>query len=372
MWSSAKAAATVPRMLDAPSIRDHLAAWYHTRRRRLPWREDPSPYRVWVSEIMLQQTRVATVLPYFERFVAAFPDVRALAAADEADVLSLWAGLGYYQRCRRLHAAAQAVVAAHGGEVPSSVEALRALPGIGRYTAGAIASIAFGRVEPLLDGNVARVLARLLALEEAVDGAAGTRALWAAATELVCPRDPSSHNQALMELGALICSPKTPECVACPVAGQCAARVAGAAERYPIKRPRRRPTPALAVAGLVCDQAGRVLLARRPEGVLLGGLWELPGGDLELRAGQRDGLRTLLEERVGLQASVGRHLGRVEHVFTHRHLTLEVFHVDAWAGQLRAGWYPDLRWLPGEALRSVPLSRLTEKVLATLGYHDAA
>ena len=359
--------------IDPEAFRAQLAAWYHTRRRQLPWREDPTPYRVWVSEIMLQQTQVATVIPYFERFVAAFPDVASLARADEQDVLGLWAGLGYYRRCRHLHAAARDMVERFDARVPDVLSDLLSLPGVGRYTAGAIASIAFDQVTPVLDGNVARVLSRLLALETAVDAAPGQRALWSAAAALVDPADPSSHNQAMMELGALVCSPRTPGCGACPVRSCCVAAAADEPERFPLKKPRRKPAIALAVAGLVRDVEGRVLLARRPDDVLLGGLWELPGGEIAPAASRKRELARWLAERAGLAADVGPHLASIEHVFTHRHLTVEVFAASRVAAEPRVAiaWYTDSRWLSPAELASVPLSRLTRKVLDAVGY-DAA
>ncbi|MDP6946479.1 MAG: A/G-specific adenine glycosylase, partial [Myxococcota bacterium] len=350
------------------ALRDGLARWYRARRRRLPWREEPTAYRVWVSEIMLQQTQVATVIPYFERFIARFPDVHTLAAAPEEAVLAHWAGLGYYRRCRYLHAASKVIVAEHGGVLPDTVAGLLSLPGVGRYTAGAIASIAYGVAAPVLDGNVSRVLSRLLALQEEVDGAAGKRALWAAAETLLDPIDPSSHNQALMELGALVCSPTKPACPTCPLSDHCAAGRSGEAESYPRKRPRKRPSPALAVAGLVVDDAGRVLMARRPSDVLLGGLWELPGGEITADATHRPSVRQWLDERVGVTATVGRHLASVEHVFTHRHLTLDVYRVESHEGEPTPQWYTDARWISPSELDDLPLSRLAEKVLAAVGH----
>ncbi len=355
--------------LDIGLFREQLAAWYHTRRRRLPWREEPTPYRVWVSEIMLQQTQVATVIPYFERFVAAFPDVASLAAADEQDVLGLWAGLGYYRRCRHLHRAAREVVDRFGGELPRTARELLKLPGVGRYTAGAIASIAFGDNAPALDGNVVRVLARVLALELPVDGAAGQRVLWDTAAALVDPADPSSHNQAMIELGALVCAPRTPGCPTCPVREGCIAGSRGDAVRFPHKRPRRRPTVALAVAGLLRDPGGRLLLARRPDGALLGGLWELPGGEIAPRSSRKQELARWLSERARMRVTVGPHLASVEHTFSHRLLTTEVYAVRG-AG-VPVGppqWYTDVRWTEPSEVGRLPLSRLTTKVLAAVGY----
>ena len=359
-------------MLNYPQttlqLRARLRDWYLARRRELPWREDPTPYRVWVSEIMLQQTQVATVIPYFERFIDSFPNVQALAEAPEEVVLSRWAGLGYYRRCRHLHTAAKQVVHEHGGVIPRDVAGLLSLAGVGRYTAGAIASIAYGVPASVLDGNVARVLSRLITLELDADSAAGKHALWAAADQLLCPQDPSSHNQAMMELGALVCSPSQPGCSDCPLSIACRAHAADTAQRYPKKRPRKRPTAVFAVAGLATDAEGRILMGRRPADVLLGGLWELPGGEISPDTTRPIGVRKWLDERVGLQAVVGHRLASVEHVFTHRRLTLEVYGVTASPGDLQPCWYTEARWVASDELHHLPLSRLTEKVLSAVGH----
>ncbi len=352
------------------ALRDALAAWYAAARRPLPWRLDPTPWRVWVSEIMCQQTQVATVVPYFHRFLAAFPDVRALAAAPEADVLALWAGLGYYRRCRNLQAGAREVVARHHGRIPADLDALLALPGVGRYTAGAIASIAFGLPAPLVDGNVARVLSRLSAQTEPVDSTAGARLQWALAEALLDPRAPSRHNQALMELGALVCTPRAPRCADCPLAPACAARALGAPEAYPVKRPKRAPAAVRAVCGLARRPDGAVLLARRPDDALLGGLWELPGDDHPADTPAPAALGAAFRARLGLSPVVGPHLADVDHVFTHRRLRLSVHAValpDPAAPAPPPSWYTDLRWVAPDALASLPLSRLTQKVLTATG-----
>ena len=357
-------------MLDPTAHRAPLAAWYGRRQRRVPWRDEPTPYRVWVSEVMLQQTQVDTVVPYFERFVGRLPDVWALAAADEQEVLGLWAGLGYYRRCRGLQAAARVVVERFAGRLPERPEELLQLPGIGPYTAGAIASIAFGQAVPALDGNVLRVLARLTAEPRAVDAGVGRRALEAVATALVDPADPSTHNQALIELGALVCTPRQPLCHACPLRTACAARTEGDPHRYPIRRPRRAPKPVTGVCGLVTGDGGEALLVRRPEGVLLGGLWELPGGELPARTPRAEGLRQLLAERLGVSIRVGARLASVEHVFTHRRLTLEAYRVHDAAAPFGLTFYTAWRWIASDEPCPVPLSRLTEKVLTALGHPD--
>jgi A/G-specific adenine glycosylase len=347
------------------ALRRELRAWYAAGRRQLPWREDPRPYRVWVSEIMLQQTQVATVVPYFERFMAAFPDVQRLATAEETEVLARWAGLGYYRRARLLHRAAREVVSQHGGRVPSTVDELLALPGIGRYTAGAIASIAHGLPASVLDGNVQRVLARLVALEEPANGTRGRRLLWELADRLLDPEDPGAHNQALMELGARVCTQQRPDCGGCPIAGHCAARRAGSVGSFPRKLPRRPPTPILGACALWRGGEGRILLARRPPNGLLGGLWELPGGEGPEANGEL--LSRALRERLGVAAAIGRPLASVEHAFTHRRLTLTVYEASALQEPSVIDFYTSIAWWNPAIPPGPPLSRLTEKVLEAVG-----
>ena len=381
----APAAAALPDLVaQAAALRDRLAGWYHSRRRRLPWREEPTPYRVWVSEIMLQQTRVTAVLPYFQRFLEAFPTVQALAAAPLDDVLTLWAGLGYYRRARNLHAAAQQVVAQHGGALPADPAALRTLPGVGRYTTAAIASVAFGLPLAVLDGNVARVLARLVALPDPVDAAPGRKRLWELAQALLDPADPSSHNQAMMELGALTCTPTSPACDACPLRPHCAARAAGEPTRYPIKRPRRQAKRVYEVAAFVRRQAvgaqgacvavdqQPILLAKRPAEGLLAGFWGLPSVPVAPRGARGGALAEGLQEALGVRVAPGRRLARVEHVFTHRHLLLDV--LDAALTTDRdlpvlpaAAPYAALRWVAPGQLGELPLSALDLKVLESVG-----
>ncbi|GGJ05730.1 adenine DNA glycosylase [Alicyclobacillus cellulosilyticus] len=262
-----------------------LVAWYRAHHRRLPWRQTRDPYAILVSETMLQQTRVETVVPYYERFLRRFPTVRDLAAAAEDEVLKLWQGLGYYRRARHLHRAAQAVVADYGGAFPPSPAAIARLPGVGPYTVGAVCSIAWDLPVPAVDGNVLRVMARYLALAEPVDRAPVKRRIadevrvW-----LACAR-PSELTQALMELGAVVCTPRSPRCGECPLAPTCAARVQGRAEELPVraeKRPRRR----VEVAALWLEHDRRILVERRPAQGLLAGMWQLP--QVEREAGARD------------------------------------------------------------------------------------
>ncbi|CAG0933273.1 Adenine DNA glycosylase [Planctomycetaceae bacterium] len=290
-----------------------LCAWFEQHARDLPWRREPTPYRVWVSEIMLQQTQVATVVPYFERFIARFPDVQTLATASEQDVLAQWSGLGYYRRARMLHASAREIVANHGGEIPGERKALLALPGIGRYTAGAILSIAFNKPEPIVDGNVARVFARITREKHTIKGKEAQAAAWRWADSLVgTSHQPRVFNQALMELGATVCTPQNPRCIACPVSGGCEARQHGeqtklprAAKRAPLKIRRY-------IAWLAHDKRGRVLLVKRgpgEESLLPDGLWELPHkevtGDTP-RTAHPVVRQTIMNWRVELEVHTGK------------------------------------------------------------------
>ncbi|MEX1023973.1 MAG: A/G-specific adenine glycosylase [Planctomycetota bacterium] len=264
------------------ALPDELCRWYRAARRALPWRATRDPYRVWVSEVMLQQTRVETVRGAYRRFLERFPDVGVLAAASEADVLARWSGLGYYRRARALHAAAGEIVAQHGGRFPSDPRAALALTGVGRYTAGAVLSIAYGRAEPIVDGNVARVFARWFLLEDELGTGALERRLWSlaaaampAAGEPGAGANPGDWNQALMELGATICTPTSPACQRCPVAELCGARRAGRVDELPRKRPKAPPTP-VRLEALVIEHDGARLVVQRPPSGRMASLWEPP------------------------------------------------------------------------------------------------
>ncbi len=336
------------------TIRRRLIGWYRRANRDLPWRRSSDPYRVWLSETMLQQTRVDTVIPYYERFLAAFPDLRALAAADEEDVLRLWAGLGYYARARNLRRAAQTVVREHAGVVPRSAEALAELPGVGPYTVGALRSIAFKEPAAIVDGNVRRVLSRLFAVERLADSEA-----WRLAGELVPARDPDLFNQALMELGATVCTPRTPECPVCPLASSCAARATGRPDAFPAPKPKARPRPLRALGGVLVRR-GRVLLLRRPSDGLLGGLWEVPNVP-DARAST---LVDLVRERTGLEVVAGPSLGEIRHQFSHIDLRLELIRLEDRGGRVATRARAEARLCGPAEIALLPLSRLMKKVLA--------
>lgn len=319
-------------LIPAPrriSLRRKILAWWDAGHRQLPWRfpaGTADPYRVWISEVMLQQTQVGAVVPYYLRFVERFPTLEALAAASEEDVLESWSGLGYYARGRRLHAAAREMLSRHGG-VPASRAALAALPGFGPYTVGAVASIAFGLEEPCVDGNVARVLARLFCVEGAPEAPATRERLWAFAGELVRGVRPGDLNQALMDLGATACVKPVPRCELCPLAGCCAARSAGRERELPPARSRRAPRRVEMVCAVV-ESRGRLLLARRPGDGLFGGLWELPSAEVPPSEDPRAALASSLAER-GLRVAIGERLARVERALTHRRLALTAFRASA-------------------------------------------
>lgn len=374
--TAARATAPATEPAPAPStpsirrIRAPLLRWYDANRRDLPWRRTRDPYAIWISEAMLQQTRVETVIPYWERFLARFPDVASLARAEQDEINAVWTGLGYYSRARNLKAAAESIVADHAGALPDTAQTLRSLPGIGRYTAGAVASIAFDREEPLVDGNVVRVFARLEAIADDSQDRRVVEALWSLAGELVRGERPGDLNQALMELGATVCTPKRPACLACPVRAHCRGHATGVAEELPrkAKRTQVRRLRAIAVA---IDRGGQLLAVRRPETGLMAGLWELPGGLLEADDEAKDHAARIVREAVGLDVRELVHAGRVEHVFTHRRLGLEVFHAKALPGQrVRVADYTAHRWLSADALLDLAHAGSTRKALALLGLCD--
>jgi A/G-specific adenine glycosylase len=334
----------------------------------MPWRETSDPYAIWISEAMLQQTRVETVIPYWHRFLDAFPDVHSLATADPDDVLRAWAGLGYYSRARNLQAAAQQIDERFGGELPGDAESLLRLPGIGRYTAGAVASIAFDRPEPVLDGNVKRVLSRLLGIREDIGKAHVTERLWREAARLADGPAPGDLNQALMELGATLCAPRAPHCPDCPLRTRCDAQRVGDAAKLPVKARKKKPKRVQAVSGLLVRR-GRALAVRRPSGGLLGGLWDLPGGELREGESPPAALARALRERVGLSVTDASQVGSVEHVFTHRHLVLHVFRCDTPKGRTRLDGFDAHRWLAPSALAELPHASVTAKALALLDSH---
>jgi len=313
-------------------IRRHLLGWFEQNARDLPWRRTRDPYAVWVSEVMLQQTQVETVKPYYERFLRRFPSPEHLARARLDTVLKLWEGLGYYSRARNLHKAAKTLVRDLGGIFPKTQEGLMSLPGIGRYTAGAIASIAFGQTEPVVDGNVTRVLCRVFAIRDDPRQHATQERLWSIATDLVASGQAGDLNQALMELGATLCLPRGPQCPACPLQTLCKAWRQRRQEELPI-RPPRKVLPRHTVAVGVIFKGNKVLIdKRRPEG-LLGGLWEFPGGKRQGGESLETTLLREVQEELGIRIKVRHRLLRIDHAYSHFRVRLHVFVCDYVSGR---------------------------------------
>ena len=357
-------------------ITSALLDWIAAGRRDLPWRRGRAPYAVWISEVMLQQTQVASVTPYFERWLIRFPSVRALAEAPLDDVLKAWEGLGYYARARNLQAAAQVIVAHHGGEIPADREALLRLPGVGRYTAGAILSLAFGKAEPILDGNVRRVLCRVDDIADEPKAPATERRLWERADALVkaAPAGRAGDlNEALMELGALVCTPGKPDCAACPLAESCLAHARGVEAERPVKTARKQPPHYDVTAALIQDPDGSFLIVRRPAEGLLGGLWGFPGsaaGDCNAQVTGSDALATCLAdalaETLGIRVEVGEALPTIRHAYTHFRITLHPFRCRIVSGAPQALGYPEVRWVSAAEMTSYAFPVTDRKIAGML------
>ena len=357
------------------AFHDGLAEWFRRNRRPMPWREPGpdgarDPYRVWVSEIMLQQTRVDTALPYFQRFTAAFPTVEALARAEQDAVLKNWEGLGYYSRARNLHRAAQQVVAEYAGDIPRTRDEMLALPGVGPYTAAAVLSLSFGVPLAVLDGNVIRVLARVFAVAEDSKKSATRSALQELATTLLDHQNPGRFNESVMELGATVCTPRQPACPVCPLIEICAAYAQGEPEAYPVVS-KRKPVPHQTVAvGLVRDAEGRYLIQRRPEKGLLGGLWEFPGGKVEHGEAPRDACLRELAEELGIQVEVGPEVARVQHAYSHFTVTLHAFRCEHVSGEPQHESGEPVRWVTTPAFDEYAFPRANRKILDALAEAD--
>jgi A/G-specific adenine glycosylase len=324
-----------------PSIRRLLLAWYRKHRRDLPWRRTADPYRIWLSEVMLQQTRAAAVIPYFERFLSRFPSVAALAGAAEAEVLTLWSGLGYYSRARNLHRAARAIHSS--GAFPSTYDAIRALPGVGDYTAAAVSSIAFGLPHAVLDGNVLRLLGRLTMDPGAISSGRTRKRLGQIAAQLLPRANPGEFNQAMMELGATLCLPKSPQCLQCPLAEHCLARQSGRESEFPIRAARKSFSEVTSEL-FVVSRGDCILLWQRPgHSRRLAGFWELPGSE-QLPAAPR-----------------GTRIGSFRHTIVQTN-----YHWDVWTSTAPAD-LAGFHWIAKSQLPGLPLSTVAKKALSLPG-----
>lgn len=350
---------------DIPALRRRLLKWYRHNQRRLPWRETDDPYAIWISEVMLQQTTVKTVLPYYHRFLRRFPALKHLAQADLQDVLKTWEGLGYYGRARNLHRAAQIVQHHQGGRIPSDMGSLKKLPGVGDYIAAAVLSIAFNQAFAVVDGNVKRVLARLHLIQSPVNRSASHKVFQTTASELLDPVCPGIYNQALMELGALLCTPRRPACAECPIQMYCRAYADGVVTAYP-KRIKKAPVPQHQVSVGVVFKNGRVLITRRkPEG-LLGGLWEFPGGRIEDGETPQEACIREIREEVGLNVQIDSFLTRIRHAYTHFKIVMDVYCCHVESGRIKLTGPTDYRWVKLAQLSDYPLPKANHKFISLL------
>jgi A/G-specific adenine glycosylase len=363
--------------MTASRLSSKLLRWYRLHKRTLPWRGHPDPYAVWVSEIMLQQTRVETVIPYFERWMHLFPTITALANASERSVLNAWEGLGYYSRARNLHKAAKIIAESHHGEIPRDLNELSKLPGIGRYTLGAIASIAFDMNVPALDGNIKRVYARICDLSEPVDSPKGDKLLWEIAEKYLPPKEAGDYNQALMDLGATICVPRNPRCLICPLMSLCKARENGTQDQRPVKLPKKVVPHHVHAAGVIVRRFGceaspggdnppraQVLLARRPSKGLLGGMWEFPNGRVDDIGKPFKELASALETGYGLRLLKTRsnirkkQIGVVHHGYSHFSVEVHVYPCEVESVPTDT----NLKWVSLKDLDEYPMGKIDRQI----------
>ncbi|HNS38719.1 MAG TPA: A/G-specific adenine glycosylase [Promineifilum sp.] len=354
-----------------PAISIALLAWWDAGHAYWPWRRTRDAYAIWVAEVMLQQTQIATVIPYYERWMARWPTVAALEDASLDDVLKMWEGLGYYSRARNLHAAAGVIMSDFNGRLPHTVAELRKLPGIGRYTAGAIASIAFNVPTPILDGNITRILSRLHDITDDVTQPATHTRLWQLAEESVPANRPGDYNEALMELGQRICVPKTPHCHICPLAARCLARQRGTQLERPVRPPRKRTPHYDVVAAVIWRDGvpspdGRFLIAQRPLDGLLGGLWEFPGGKVEPGEIMSETLCREIREELTLAIEPGAPLIAIDHAYTHFRITLHAFHAAYIEGEVQHLGVADHAWVTLDDLDRYAFAATDRKIIAAL------
>ena len=346
-------------------FRDTLLAWFKDYQRDMPWRQTEDPYRIWVSEVMLQQTQVKKVIGYYERFITRFPDVQHLAAAPLQDVLKVWEGLGYYARARNLHKAARVIVEELDGKIPIDYTTFRKLPGVGDYSAAAVQSIAFNAPYAAVDGNIKRVLARLFLMEAPINDAKSAKVFQSKADELLDRKAPGLYNQAMMELGATVCRPQSPTCLVCPVNAFCEAFHTARQDEFPQRR-ETKPTPEHHLAVGVIYRNDEVLITQRQLDGLLGGLWEFPGGRLADDETAETACVRHIADVLNLSVTNVRYLTRVRHAYTHFKVVVDVFQCDYQAGEVVLNGPRDAKWIAVAALRDYPLPRTVHKFLDKL------
>ena len=344
-------------------LRQQLLQWYGHQGRALPWRQTRDPYAIWVSEVMLQQTQVTTVLPFYQRWLQVLPTLTDLAAAPRAQVLKLWEGLGYYRRAIHLHQAAQHLVQEQGGQIPDSLEALQQLPGIGRTTAGGILSAAFNQSTPILDGNVKRVLARLIALPQ--PPAQALPQLWELSEQLLDPDHPRDFNQALMDLGATVCRRRSPQCLLCPWRQDCRAYNQGQQDQLPMTQP-APPRPHKRIAVAVVFKGPELLIDQRLESSMLSGLWEFPGGKIEPGETPAQCVVREVKEEIGIEVEVVEELATIDHAYTHFTITLIAYICRYVSGEIQTLQCADVQWIRPEQLKDYAFPMANQKLFPPL------
>ena len=347
------------------NIRRKLLAWYDKSKRNLPWRRTKDPYCIWVSEVMLQQTQVKTVLPYYERWINALPTIEKLAGASERKVLKLWEGLGYYSRARNLKKAAIIIVKEMNGIIPNNIEDLKILPGIGRYTAGAIASIAFGLKAPVLDGNVKRVISRLFCMNENGTTSASENRLWQKAETLLSTERPGDFNQALMDLGAVVCMAKSPICLRCPLSANCEASLKSDPEKWPPAK-QKLPAKKIEVSAGIIVKNKKVYIQQRIKSGLMGQLWEFPGGKREEGESPEDCLKREIKEELGTDIIILNKAMTIKHTYTQFRVTLHVFNCCLSGGRLRPNSCEQWKWVQPANLDKYPFPAANVKIVKYL------
>ncbi len=345
-----------------PHIQTALLEWYDNEFRDLPWRQTSDPYAIWVSEIMLQQTQVKTVVPYYLRFIDAFPKVFDLAGANQDQVLKLWEGLGYYARARNLHKAAKQIVNDHNGIFPNEADSVRSLSGIGPYTAAAILSIAFNQQLAVVDGNVNRVLCRLYRITTDPKSHTGKKEMETLAQQHLSENRPGDYNQAIMELGAMVCRPKSPKCMLCPINKYCAANKHGDMEQYPVKPPSKALPHHLIAAGIIYHD-DKILIAKRPDKGLLGGLWEFPGGKVEDNESPEQAAAREIKEELDIDVQVDELFDTVKHAYTHFSITMQVFNCKYLSGTPKTIGCADWKWVTLDTIDDFAFPRANRKIL---------
>jgi len=350
---------------DIVNCQEKLLHWYQNHQRPLPWRKSDNPYHIWVSEVMLQQTQVKTVIPYYLKFIKKFPSIKSLANSDIQEVLKSWEGLGYYARARNFHKAAKIVLKEYDGKIPRSKKDFQRLPGVGEYIASAVLSIAFQQNYAVVEGNVKRVLARLFLLDAPVNKANSNKIFKHMADKLIDPQRSGNFNQALMELGAIICKPQIPVCNRCPIKGFCAAYQARKVAEYP-KKEKGRPIPEYHIAVGVVYRNGLVLITRRNLNGLLGGLWEFPGGKVKNDENPEAACKREIKEEVNLSVDIDKYITRVKHAYTHFKIVMDVFRCDYQSGRVKLKGSVDYRWIKLGEIDQYPFPKANHKFIPYL------